>query len=197
MPLGEALQPQRRVKPRPFRAQRRDGVALLAHFGIEPQHALGARGGLHLDAVDIGGGEYQHADDEEMDDPHDQPPLKTSVSEGHFGKLSAANAAASVRSAARSFADRARGLARTSSSPAVTGRLVRIRKLGADCAISGRCREPPPVLPRLLRKFLTMRSSSEWNDTTTSRPPGFRTRSAAASARCNSSSSSLTKIRNA
>src|SRR5258705_13402132 len=138
MPFGKALQPQRRVEPRPFGAQRRDGVALLAHFGVEPQHPLGAGGGLHLDAVDIGGGEYQHADDEEMDDPHDQPPLMTSASDGHFGKLSAANAGASDRSAARSFADRARGLARTSSPPAVTGRLVRMRKLGATCATSGR-----------------------------------------------------------
>ena len=42
-----------------------------------------------------------------------------------------------------------------------------------------------------------MRSSSEWNDTTTSRPPGLRTRSAAESASCNSSSSWLTKMRKA
>src|SRR3954469_13510541 len=130
MPFGEALQPQRGAEPGTFRAQLRDGVALLAHFGVEPQHPLGARGRFHLDAVDIGGGEYQHADDEEMDDPHDQPPLMTSASDGHFGKLSAANAGASVRWAARNFAERARGLARTSSSPAVTGRLVKMRKLG-------------------------------------------------------------------
>ena len=42
-----------------------------------------------------------------------------------------------------------------------------------------------------------MRSSSEWNDTTTRRPPGLRMRSAAASAATSSPSSSLTKMRSA
>ena len=42
-----------------------------------------------------------------------------------------------------------------------------------------------------------MRSSSEWNATTTSRPPGARIRSAAASAAASSPSSSLTKMRSA
>ena len=42
-----------------------------------------------------------------------------------------------------------------------------------------------------------MRSSSEWNDTATSRPPGLSMRSAAASARTSSPSSSLTKMRSA
>ncbi len=42
-----------------------------------------------------------------------------------------------------------------------------------------------------------MRSSSEWNDTTTRRPPGFRMRSAAQSAPASSTSSSFTKMRSA
>jgi hypothetical protein len=46
-------------------------------------------------------------------------------------------------------------------------------------------------------KRLTMRSSSEWKVTTTSRPPGFSTRSAATSAFASSPSSSLTKMRSA
>src|SRR5450631_2097349 len=197
MAFSQTLQPQRRVKPGPFRTQHRNGVALLANFRMQPQHALGAGGGIHLDPIDVSRGEHQSGDDEEMDDPHDQPPLITSSRTGHAGKAAAACAGASVRSAARSFAERARGLAEISSSSGVTGRLVKMTKLGAACAISGRCRDPPPALARSTRKFLTMRSSSEWNDTTTSRPPGFNTRSAAESARCSSSSSSLTKIRKA
>ena len=131
MAVGEALQPLRRIELGPFRAQAGDGVALLADFRMQPQHALGARGGFHLDAVDIGGGEHQRGDHEEMDDPHGQPPLITSSRTGHAGNAAAACAAASVRSAARSLAERARGLAETSSPPAVTGRLVRMTKLGA------------------------------------------------------------------
>ena len=51
--------------------------------------------------------------------------------------------------------------------------------------------------PRSARNVLTMRSSSEWNETTTSRPPGLSMRSAAASAATSSASSSLTKMRSA
>src|ERR1700676_3012278 len=161
MAFGETLQPQRRIEFGPFRAQHRDGVALLANFRMQPQHPLGAGGGFHLDPVDIGGGEHQYADHEEMDDPHGQPPLITSSRTGHAGNAAASCAGAWVRSAARSFADRARGLADISAPSAVTGRLVKMAKLGAACAISGRCRDPPPALPRSAKKFLTMRSSSE------------------------------------
>src|SRR5450631_1173608 len=161
MPFGEPLQPQWRVEPGPFGAQHRDGVALLADFRMQPQYALGAGGGFHLDPVDIGGGEHQHTDHEEVDDPHGQPPLITSARTGHAGNAAAACAAAVVRSAARNFADRARGLAEISRSSAMTGRLVKMTKLGARCAISGRCRDPPPALARSTRKFLTIRSSSE------------------------------------
>ena len=50
---------------------------------------------------------------------------------------------------------------------------------------------------RSCRKRFTMRSSSEWNATTTSRPPSRSTASAAPSARASSSSSRLTKMRSA
>src|ERR1019366_1951716 len=115
----------------------RDGVALLANFRVQPKHALGAIGRFHLDPVDIGGGEHQHADDEEMQDPHGQPPLITSSRVGHAGSAAAACAGAAVRSAARNLPERARGLAEISASPAVTGRLVWMTKLGASCASSG------------------------------------------------------------
>src|SRR5437762_1321887 len=148
MAFTQALQPQRRIEPGPFGAQYRDGVALLADFHVQALHALDPRGRFHLDAIDVSRREHQHADNEEVDDPHDQPPLKTSVSRGQSGNLSPACAGAAVRSAARSFAERARGLAATSASPGVTGRLVRISKLLAACATSGRCREPAETLPR-------------------------------------------------
>jgi hypothetical protein len=54
----------------------------------------------------------------------------TSANVGHAGKAAAACAGAAVRSAARSFADRARGLAEISAPPDVTGRFVKILKLG-------------------------------------------------------------------
>src|SRR6516165_813589 len=197
MALGQALQAQGCVQPCPLCAQHGDGVALFADFLVQPQYALGAGGRLHLDAVDVGSSEHQRADYEQVDDPHDQPPLIATESRGQAGKAALACAAAAVRSAARSFADRARGLSAISCSLGASGRLVRMRKLGATCLTSGKCRDPPLALPRSARKFLTIRSSSEWNETTASRPPGLSTRSAASSARCSSSSSSLTRIRSA
>ena len=77
---------------------------------------------------------------------------------------SSSPAGASVRSAARSLAERARGLAAISASSAVTGRPVRMRKLGGGCTASGAWREPALRRPRAVRNVLTMRSSSEWND---------------------------------
>src|SRR5262249_22265483 len=156
----------------------------LADFRMQLKYALGAHGRVHLDAVDIGRRENQRADHEEVDDPHGQPPRIMSESCGHDGASALACAGASVRSAARSLAERARGLAAISLSPGITGLRVSRRKLGTACFTSGRCREPPLVLARSAKKFLTMRSSSEWNDTTANRPPGFSTRSAASSAVC-------------
>src|SRR4029077_7475683 len=120
MPFGKALQAQRRVEPGPLRAQHRNGVSLLADFRAQAEHALGALGRFHLDPVDVGGGEYQHADDEEVDDPHDRPPLAMPSRVGQSGKGAATWAGAPVRSAARSLAERARGLAEISASSAVT-----------------------------------------------------------------------------
>ncbi len=67
----------------------------------------------------------------------------------------------------------------------------------AAAAICGRWREAAGARLRSARKVLTMRSSSEWKATTTSRPDGLSTRSAAARPRASSASSSLTKIRSA
>jgi hypothetical protein len=80
-----------------------------------------------------------------------------------------------VRTAARSFDERARGLTASSASPGAMALLAISWKLdGAPAATGGRWREPPGVRPaRSARKFLTMRSSSEWKVTTARRPPGF------------------------
>ena len=77
-------------------------------------------GRVHLDLVDIGGGEHQRADDEEMDEPHRQ---RLPHHAGQRRPVAATDASrrcagASVRSAARSLAERARGLAAISSSSA-------------------------------------------------------------------------------
>ena len=80
-------------------------------------------------------------------------------------RLPPAKPAACVRVADLSLAERARGLAASSVSPAVIGRWLAIRKLGANLGDSpgGRWREPcRSVSARRLRKRLTMPSSSEW-----------------------------------
>ena len=117
MALDEALQPERRIEPGPFGTQHGDRIALLANFRAQLQHAFGARGRVHLDPIDIGRCEHQCADHEEVDEPHRQPPRITSERRGQDGRSSAWCAGASVRSAARSFAERARGLAASSGSP--------------------------------------------------------------------------------
>jgi hypothetical protein len=125
----------------------------------------------------------------------------TSASDGSRGSSvsrSADRAAASVRSAARKLGragTRIGGdfaLVRRFRTPRehVEGR----RRRGAT---SGRCREPAGARLRSVRNVLTMRSSSEWKATTTSRPLGLSTRSAAARPRASSVSSSLTKMRSA
>src|ERR1700754_2743713 len=134
MPFDQALQPRGRIELGPFGAKGCDGVALLADVGMQSQHAFGTNRGFELDAVHIGGRKYQEADHDEVEDPHGQPPLRTSSRTGHAGNGAAACAGVSVRSAARNFAERARGLAAISSSSGVTGRLVRTRKLGGSSA---------------------------------------------------------------
>ena len=102
-----------------------------------------------------------------------------------------------MRIAARSRAERARGLAAISASPGSTAWRVRSSNVGGSTRVSGACREPRGAVERSCRKRFTMRSSSEWKATTTSRPPSRSTASAAASACASSSSSRLTKMRSA
>ena len=104
--------------------------------------------------------------------------------------LAWSHAGASVRTAVRSRAERARGFRASSASEGETG-LATCSKVGAGpCAAIGRWREPAGTSPlRILRKRLTMRSSRLWKVTTAKRPPGRSDRSAARSP-CSSSSSS-------
>ena len=70
-------------------------------------------------------------------------------------------------------------------------------KVAARSCTIGRWREPDALPERSEKNFLTIRSSSEWKVTTTSRPPGLSACSAANSAWASSPSSSLTKTRSA
>src|SRR5262249_2689344 len=182
MPAREILNASRVVQLRPLRAQRRDEVMLATDFSPQLGDALRLPGRLELDFVDVGRSEYEHGDDADVDQAHPCRRSVTSASDGRRGSSVATGASAadaSVRSAALSLAERARGLAAISVSSGATGRLVSSRKLAAAGICAGRWREEPPRPLRAARKDLAMRSSSEWNATTTSRPPGFSTVSAA------------------
>src|ERR1051326_8266046 len=107
-------------------------------------------------------------------------------------------AARAVRSAARRRAERARGLRAISSDVATRGRDQTGRNVCfCETRRSGACRETGCGLLRSTRNLFTMRSSSEWNATTASRPPVLSTRSAATRPRSSSPSSSFTCMRNA
>src|SRR5579864_800694 len=103
-----------------------------------------------------------------------------------------------VFTAARRRADEDRGFAATSAALGLTGRRSIARSSGSfpqtHTGKSG-----GHVQPRSFsrRNCLTMRSSSEWNEITASRPPGRSIASAAGSAASSEPSSSLTAIRSA
>src|SRR5579859_1987480 len=163
--FGEFFDARRVVELAPLGAQARDLVALVADLGAQLGEALGLQGGIEFDAVDVGGGEHQRADYQQIQQPDDHArPRIIASSEGRRGNRSSigvSRAAASVRSAARSLAERARGFAAVSASSGVSGRLVRMRNVGAAAIASGRWRDAAGARLRRLRKFLTMRSSSE------------------------------------
>src|SRR5216684_1342757 len=195
----QRLDSLRAVERGPFGAQRRDRVALATDLGAQLRDPFGLQGGIEFDLVDVGGGEHERGKNADMQNTQHQLRPMISSGVGSRGRASAGCgcAAALVRSAARSLAERARGLAASSASSGTTGRLVRIWKLGAARTLSGKCREGAAGLPRAARNVLTMRSSSEWNAIVTSRPPGASRRSAAPSASARLRSSSLTKMRKA
>src|SRR5450631_150618 len=122
---GQALDAAGGVELRPIGAQARDGVALAAQFAGKLRHALGLQRGIELDLVDEGRRQNERANHEYVQEAHAQCPFRTSTSAGSRGSrsdASSARAGAGSRSAARSLAERARGLRATSSASATTGR---------------------------------------------------------------------------
>src|SRR5215468_5048037 len=212
MAVGQCLNAGRIIEQRPLGPQRGDGIALAFDFGSKLRQLLCPYRGFELDRVDAARRDDQRHHHDWMDEthPHRRFPWSTAASDGtplpalpcRRGKggrrtPAAARAGASVRSAARSLAERARGFSSISASSGVTGRRVSARKVAACGILSGIWREPPLSPLRIATNVLTIRSSSEWNETTTSRPAGFRTRSAAARPPSSSCSSSLTNSRSA
>src|SRR5262249_11885277 len=195
----------RMVELGPSGPQRGDRLTLATNFEAKLGDALRLAGRLELDRVDVGRRQNERRDHANVEHTHHRgcpvPRRATrSVNDGKGGckrVVRRAGIAASVRSAARSLAERARGLALTSASSGTMGRGVKIRKVVVDCAGAGRWREGARSRLRSTRNDFVMRSSSEWNDSTTSRPPGLSTRSAAARPAASSVSSSLTKMRKA
>src|SRR6185295_10715148 len=103
----------------PFRAQRRDGIVLAPDLHPQLGDALRLSRRFELDLVDVGRRQHErddHADIEQADHRDRPDPWRptTSLSAGTRGSKpgdAAASISASVRSAARSLAERARGLA--------------------------------------------------------------------------------------
>src|SRR5262249_22854933 len=183
--LARGLTAGRIVELPPFGPQRRYGIAPAPDLGGELRDAFGLHGRFEFDLVNVDCRRHQRRRHDEMDKAHHyRSPRSVSPSEGSRDNTATglSRAGASVRSAARSFAERARGFSLTSAASGVTGRRVSTRNVAACGALSGRWREPPPETLRAARNVLTIRSSTEWNQTTTSRPPGFKMRSAAARA---------------
>src|SRR5262245_2162869 len=184
MPVGQPLDARGTVELGPLRAQRRYGVVLAPDFGAQLGDALRLSRRFELDLVDVGRREHERGDHADVDQAHHRGRLRarcarTSASDGRRGSSAAAapTGGAAVRSAARSLAERARGLAATSASFGTIGRLVRRRKLAAIRGASGAWREEEEEACRLrsARNDFAMRSSSEWNATTTNRPLGLST----------------------
>src|SRR5262249_6837227 len=152
-----------------------DHVALAANLQPQLGDALRLHRRFELDPVDVGRRQHERADHADVDNAHHRgrpDPWRATMSAGDGNRGNKAVArrlaiAASVRSAARSLAERARGLAPISASSGTTGRLVRIRKVAAVCAGAGRWREGALGRLRSIRNDFAIRSSSEWNATTT------------------------------
>src|SRR5262245_20244698 len=131
----------------PFRALRRDGVVLAPDLHAQLGDALRLPRRLELDLVDVGRREHERDDYADIEDAQDHrrrsgpPRPTTSAGDGKRGRSGAdtrAATGAAVRSAARSLAGRARGLARISPSSGTIGRRVSTWKVSPGCATSGR-----------------------------------------------------------
>src|SRR5262249_41615488 len=114
MLVRELLNPSGTVQPRPFGAQSGDGILLAPDFVAQLGDALNLARRFEFYLVYIRGREQQRGDHADIEDAHHRERPAISAMEGKRGRslaMSIGPAGASVRSAARSFAERARGLA--------------------------------------------------------------------------------------
>jgi len=141
MPFCQFLNARRIIESRPFSTQSCNRVVLapdLLAYLCKP-FSLPRR--FEFDLVYVGGGGDERRNDEEVDETDQRRlPLMTSASEGRRGSVvstAASSGGADVRSAARSFADRARGFSAISAASGVTGRPVRMRNDKARVCAAG------------------------------------------------------------
>src|SRR5579883_1696426 len=199
--VGKRLQPFGTSQNRVFGAQHIDCIPLALDRVARLDDLFRPKNGLVLDRVDI---DRRSDEGGDCDDMHDAPhqcllAVRCEASAKAMSASSAPRGGASVRAPKRNLAERARGLASISLSFGVIGWPPGTAKVGAGAGASPGRRRPAasPRPERRAKNCLTMRSSSEWNVTTTRRPPGLRIASAATSPRANSPSSSLTAMRKA
>src|SRR5690348_15062750 len=113
MAVGQPLYASGRIEFRPFGTQYGDRIELATQFAAQLGHTLGLKGGIELDLVNKRRCQDQRANDQDIEKAHAHRPFKASASDGTWGNRSGdtpARAGAPARSAARSLAERARGL---------------------------------------------------------------------------------------
>ena len=200
--VDQRLQPRRLVEHAPFGLEQRWIAAFsLGDVGLEPDHPVGRRLGVVLHVVGHGRADDHGAEKDEVEDTAHRS-VAPRCERGKLGHADRRGVeAAGGGGGPPGGAQLGRAGARIGprlGAPGATAPLARSTKVGVGDARSGAWREPPlRTAERSARKRLTMRSSSEWKETTTSRPPSPRMRSEAASASASSSSSRLTKMRSA
>src|SRR6188472_842967 len=161
MPLREVLNATRIVELCPFGAQCSDCILLARDVHAQLRKALHLARGIKFYLVDIARSEQQRSDHADVEKPHHRIMPESGGNAGRSVLAEPGNGRASVRSAARSLAERARGLFSTSAASGTMARFVSTRNVGASCAICATWRETvaPPL--RWRRNCFTSRSSRE------------------------------------
>ena len=187
---------------RVFGAQEADRVLLLLDEMPHLHHLLGGVDRLVFDAIDVGRRADQRGDgDEHAGDATSSlsPPSRRQSRQRLDPFVHSSRRRAGALGETQLGRARARIGGASPLRPARPAGRAEPTKVGAAGAGSpGSRREAARPRPeRRAKNCLTMRSSSEWNVTTASRPPGFSSRSAATRPRASSPSSSLTAMRRA
>src|SRR5579885_1589422 len=189
---GQPLDAIGRREHAPFGLQCRDLLALLIDLVVQPRDLLRFISGAVFDVIDHDRRRDQSAYCDQIEAAQHRQRSRRGSREVSVASGSSLRADASVRSAARSLAERARGFCSDSSSEGASGFLVSSLNVADFAFAAGAWRETEGALERAARNSFTSRSSSEWKETTTSFPPGARMRSAASSAAESSNNSSFT-----